>query len=75
MVLRIVMDHIESTGTEIDKAASGRRLRNRYFSETLQRPVNLNALVGQILPGQDDILLWSHSCIDSEIEHGPVAAP
>ena len=47
MVLRVVMHHIESTGTEINEAASGRRLRYRYFSETLQRLVNLNAFVGQ----------------------------
>src|ERR1700688_3814294 len=50
MVLRVVMHHIESTGAEIDEAASGRSFGNRYISETLQRPVNLNTLVCQICP-------------------------
>ena len=48
VMLCVMADHIQGISTKIDKAASGRGLRDGYFPKTLQRPVHVHALVGQV---------------------------
>lgn len=76
VMFRIVTDHIQRLGTEINETAAGPSLRDADLgAATIESAVYFDAGISQIGAGKREVFLWPHSRVHGEIEHGPIFLP